>query len=709
MSQFTNHRTLRQASSLVISRFLSSILPALFLIACSSDVMTNGDPIPPDLQLIEDMAPPQDTSRLILLRSVRWPGGGREMTVGILNQATGLAFQQDLSSRLLVQPPDGIAVTTKVQKIALAPGYTAVLLPPSLTAPERASLSTAILNFAAKRPASERIALYRHGATVQLYSNYLQDRTKLTEALDRYQKGIDGDPNPLPLLQAVGPAASEVRDVGGSGSDVMRSLVVLAKDTQSVYLNYSQIYMIAVSPDDAGLTMAANGIDDARQNAFYKLSACSSEAKFSAILKVANMQGDLSASFPATLPEETGVACNVDAIDTKKRTYTPRIEFVFDAAQRAAHDARLRATQAATFDEPLARSDFDLQVRLAPGQPTVLAQAHLHGNGSLRCDRHSYSLQLSGSARYLMPDSATDEFTLISMCDDLAYVYAPTVYGLLSDDLFPLKFRFIELIIDGQTRGIYQIIEKTSDELISDNARVSSIMRRQYPMGTQEFFEVVYADTPDLLAPRNRFAAFAAQIAPLSGDALVSALRNQMDLDQYLRYLANQSIFKSGDYIDEVYFIGTEQANGLGGITETYRVMAWDPEGYTNCHGGGAAAYPDPNGIAYCAEGRLDHKILADPKVYAIFIKKLEDALNSTLSREKMAAGLTQTKTNLQSLLVTPAICAAMTELLKLNAGAADCAVARNLIGSRADAILAAYDARRTALTTLLATYHTKF
>lgn len=165
MSQFTNHRTLRQASSLVISRFLSSILPALFLIACSSDVMTNGDPIPPDLQVIEDMAPPQDTSRLIVLRSVRWPGGGREMTVGILNQATGLAFQEDLSSRLLVHPPDGTPITTKVQKIALAPGYTAVLLPPSLTAPERASLSTAILNFAAKRPASERIALYRHGAT----------------------------------------------------------------------------------------------------------------------------------------------------------------------------------------------------------------------------------------------------------------------------------------------------------------------------------------------------------------------------------------------------------------------------------------------------------------------------------------------------------------------------------------------------------------
>ena len=75
-------------------------------------------------------------------------------------------------------------------------------------------------------------------------------------------------------------------------------------------------------------------------------------------------------------------------------------------------------------------------------------------------------------------------------------------------------------------------------------------------------------------------------------------------------------------------------------------------------------------------------------------MKKIEDALNTTLTREKMLANLTQTKTELNALFSTPAVCAAMTELLKINAGAADCTVAR--AGSaRADAILAAYDASR--------------
>lgn len=684
-----------------------NLISILLLTACSSEV-TMESIIIPDLATPPPPPPQEDTARFVLLRTARWPGGGREMTLGILNQATGAAFPQDLSARLVAQPPEGITIKMKVQRQPVAPGYTALLLPPKQTATERTALSQAILAFAAKRPVDERIALYRHGDTVQLFSNFLTERIKLAEALDRYQKGIDSDSNPLPLVQAIGPAASDVSEVGGAGPDVMRSLVVLAKDPQSVYINLTNVYVIPVAPDATGLSAASGAIDDARQNAFYKVATCGPDAKFSAKLQVSNTQGDLSASFLATLPEEVGAPCNVDAIDTAKRVYTPRLELVFDDAQRAAHDARIRATQTATYDDVLARSDFETQIRLAPGQPTILATAHLHGNGSIRCERKSYTIKLDGPDRYLMPGSATDEYTLISMCDDLAYMYAPTAYGLFAEDLFSLKRRFVEFVIDGKTRGIYLLLEKTKEEQVRDSARVTSVMRRQYPQGANDFFEVLHPDTGDLAAPLNRFRAFAAQIAPLTGDALVSALRNQLDLDQYLRYLAHQSVLRSGDYIDEVYFTGTEQANGMGGTTETYRVMAWDPEGYTNCHSGGVNAYPDANNMAYCAEGKLDAKILADPKVYKIYSQKVDDALNITVTRAKMAAALDQTKTSLQALLVTPAICAAMIELLKINPGAADCAVARSVVAARADAILAAYDARRTYLLAQLATYKAK-
>jgi hypothetical protein len=708
MSKSMLQRIIHGKRGWISKLFLTNLLSVLLLAACSSDTTSYLDIIP-DMMAPPTPTPDPDIARFMLIRTVRWPGGGREMTLGILNQNTGAPFSQDLSSRITARPTDGSALAMKVQKIAVQPGYTALLLPPSQTAAERSSLSQAILDFVAKRPATERIALYRHGSNVQLFSNFLKDRTKLTEALDRYQKGVDSDPDPLPLIQAASTTASDVENVGGTGSEVMRSLVVLTKDPKSVYINYTQIYALAVTPDAAGLTAASLAIDDVRKNAFYKVASCGAEIKLTGRIQVTDMQGELNASFSSTLPEEVGATCNVDLIDTAKRPYTPRLEFVFDATQRADYAARIRATQSATYDDVLARSDFVLQLRLSPGQPTILTTTHLHGNSTIRCDRKNFLIELSGPDRYLIPDSASDKYLLISMCDDPAYVYAPTAYGLLSDDLFALKFRFVELIIDGKTNGIYILMEKSETELVGDSARVTSVMRRQYPAATNDLFEVHYSNTPDLTAPATRYAQFASKIAPLSGDALIAALRDGMDLDQYLRYLAHESVLKSGDYIDEMLFYGSEQANGMGGIGETYRVNAWDPEGFSNCHSGGVNAYPDPNNIAYCAEAKLDFKILPDAKVYTLFARKTDDALATTLSREKMANALEQSKNSLLALFVNPAVCAAMTELLKLNANAADCAVARMLISARADALLTAYDTRRAYLQTQLTAYHAKY
>lgn len=689
--------------------FLASLgaVLALVLTACSSEDLT---PDIPDLASdpgVIDMAPELEEARFLLLRTSRWPGGGRELTIGVVAATTGKAFPTDLSRRITVRTNDGSALKTKVQPLALPPGYTALLLPPSLSASERASLSQAILDFVARRPTGERIALYRHGASVQLFSNFLADPVELKEALDRYQRGTD-DPAPLSLLQAVGPVVSEVRAVGGIGPDVMRSMIVLTKDPKSVLVNYSQVYVTAATPDAAGLQAASDALEDARTHAFYKLSACGAETKVSVAVQVDMLKGALGTSFPATLPEELGASCNVDAIDSRTRVYTPVIELVFDDAQRAAHALRVKATQTATYDEVLAKSEFQTQLRLAPGQPTILATAHLHGQSSLRCARHSYAIALEGSARYLLPDSASDEYTLVSMCDDPAYVYAPTVFGLLADDLYFLKQRFVEVIIDGKTQGIYILMEKAQDELRRDTARTTAVMRRQYPVAGKDAFEVLYSSTDDV-APATRYQTFFTAITPLTGTDLITALQNQMDLDQYLRYLGNQSIFKSGDYIDEAFFFASEQADGIGGVGEIYRVMAWDPEGYTTCHSGGVNAYVDANNLAYCAEGRLDFKILADPKVYALFVQKIEAALSGTLTRERMAAMLTQTVTRLHAQLTNPAVCAAMTELLAFNPGAADCAVARSVIQARADYVLSQYDLRRAYLLMQLAAYHVKF
>ena len=242
-----------------------------------------------------------------------------------------------------------------------------------------------------------------------------------------------------------------------------------------------------------------------------------------------------------------------------------------------AHDARTRATQAgpttiwcwprATPDRyPPGSGAADGPRHRAPARPklAVLRPSQLY-------------LPARWPSRYLLPDSASDEAHLVSMCDDPAYVYALTVYTLLSDDLFNSKWRFVELILDGRTRGITSWMEKTREELVRDFARVSGVMRRRYPVGTNEGFEVLYSINDDLVAPATRYQDFMTKIAPLSGAPLISALREQLDYDQYLRYLANQSVLQSGDYIDELYhWQRTGQWNGRH-YRDLSLGMAWDP------------------------------------------------------------------------------------------------------------------------------------
>ena len=648
--------------------------------------------------------PDQATVQFLTFRTARWPAGGREFTLGVLDGKTRKPIAENLSTRITVTPKEGITLAIAPRTVAV--GYTAVLLPPAMPKTDRATLAKAIGDYAATRT-GEFIALYRHGAQTQLASGFLKDRYELTEALARWRDGTD-DASPVSLSTAVSAVVSDVKDIGGEGRDVMRSVIVLAGDPGVVGVLHNDAFVVGSPTTAAGLTAAGAAIDEVRTKAFYRVSACAKPEKFDANFQVTNLKGDVKATFSATLPEETAGACDVSKIDTAKRTYTPTIEFVFNDAQRAAHAARIAAATP-PVDVIAAKADFDLQIRLAPGQPVVTAKAHLRGNGTLTCARKSYVIQLPGSARYLLPDAASDEYYLISMCDDRAYSYGSTAFTLFADDLFPIKHRFVELVIDGQTRGIYRLMEKLREGLQRHNARVSAVMRRGYPVAGRDAYEVVYPQTPvDIAAALKRWTDFEAEIEPLAGDPLVSTVKEKMDLDQYTRYLANQTILQCGDYPDELYFLGTEQANGKGQVAETYRIAPWDPEGYTPCHSGGNNAWPDAWGLAYCAEARLDFKILPDPTIYGMFVANIEAQLNGPVTQAKMSDALTATKTALQAMLVDPALCAANTEFKSINAGYADCAVSRTIVQQRADQLLTAYNARRTVLLNNIAAYKAK-
>jgi hypothetical protein len=392
------------------------------------------------------------------------------------------------------------------------------------------------------------------------------------------------------------------------------------------------------------------------------------------------------------------MACDPSTIGPGFRTYPEFIEFQFTSEERAIYDDRYAT---------LSKEDFAVSVVLGEGAEPVVASAHLRGQGSLRnCARKSYTLNLTGPRRHLMPDSYTEEFYLIAMCLDDRYIQQFTANQLMQEyGYFPMKFRYVELILDGQTLGVYLLLEKTKEEIVIDNTRVRSVLRRgSFRDPVLDLFEVKHSDFGDEAAI-TAVRAIRAPAEYLSGDALVAALRDRFDFDGYLDFLALMSSYQNGDYIDEVWFYSTDAVKSDGSVGDYFKFTGWDNDDiFSACHGWGLNAIVDPWGLLYCSESHLAKAMFAEPYIYGLFVDKLEERL-ALLTEERFNQAVDYTASQLLPFFQRPEICAAMTNLLASNPGATDPVVATADIQGRLDALKTSYQARRNLLLSRIATY----
>src|SRR5690606_19956356 len=82
-------------------------------------------------------------------------------------------------------------------------------------------------------------------------------------------------------------------------------------------------------------------------------------------------------------------------------------------------------------------------------------------------------------ARQWLPDSGTDHFMLVSMCKDDRYITQHTANQMMARlGLFAPRFRMVELVISGESQGVYLLLEKPSTLLKRDSSRPRLIVRR---------------------------------------------------------------------------------------------------------------------------------------------------------------------------------------------------------------------------------------
>lgn len=580
-----------------------------------------------------------------------WPGGGAEIVVRLEDRdgfPRTLLAPQDLTLRWLDAgdaPPVAVSPALPGEH-----GYTALLLLPPTTPAERQRMSRAVEGFVASRPPGEQVAVFRWGDTIDQLASVRRDRADtqvdLARVLDRMPLRPAGAPVMAPaaalrtamqeVIRPGNPALHQPRHVVIVGHEVPEALPggleqgggavvqwVLGGLGDDAIATLGRGRVVRWEPHEdlgAALGRAGERLDAFRQ-AHYRIGVCGvGDGKLAAVeaRAAAAEPSWLHVRVPPSLPEERQGTCDPHAISAGARAYPDTIELVLDQDESAVYRDRMARES---------REDFSLSVRFWPGRDAVEARAHFRGDGTFDCPRRNYTIKLRDRRpRHLMPGFAGSELYLISMCAENSYLKAYTGYQLMSRlGLFPFAFRYVEVRVNGQSQGVYLLVEKAREALAGRHGRVRSVIRRRYE--------------PDRTAPEIKYAAdreaavrsYDQVLQALSGergDALVRAMEEHLDLHGYLGLLAFHSLLQNGDHADETWMVSTDRLRPDGAIGDWFSFAGWDLDDiFSECHNEGAYALADRHGLSFCAEAELDDRILTDAAAYARYVDRLEGLL----------------------------------------------------------------------------------
>jgi spore coat protein H len=198
-----------------------------------------------------------------------------------------------------------------------------------------------------------------------------------------------------------------------------------------------------------------------------------------------------------------------------------------------------------------------------PGMEFLLGKEQLklkviktRGKSALRYQRKSFAVvlheELSLPGRNGLDRVQLRRFKLISMAMDYTYIENRIGLGILEEQgVMPLFYRFVELRINGDTQGIYLLMEDPEQYFLETGSEF--ILRRGYH---NSITDVEYSPFYQNIPRENyemRFKEIYSSLASLQGEALYNALNERLDLEQYFRKMGIDYLLQNGDYTDEVY------------------------------------------------------------------------------------------------------------------------------------------------------------
>lgn len=604
-------------------------------------------------------------SSLVISSAQRWPGGGTALTLRV--SGNDGPVRANLSKEFVITPAGtGARHEWEVAQTPLPPGHTILVIIPPETTTQRAGITGGVRAFVNSRTDGERIAIYRWGRQIEQLRDFSTDREDLLSVFD--SGSIYNAPaHYFAPFKAISYLTNEATRIGGRWHPGLRSVVFIGQRAPDPpYAPESNLVVhwilgeatpelvdrvgpqdIFLAPENADFKAAAlsasRALDESARWGHYKVAVCA--APRGSYARLALRQIQVKTRLPESLKEERADTCDVRGIMDNARVYPSKLTFSFTEDQRKTFE-HLRKRKS--------KNDFELSVLLGDNHTPVPATAHLRGESSLKCHRKSYTLDFNdGHHRHLMPRAAVSGYYLLSLCMDAHFVHQHTILRIWNElGLFPFEFRFIELQIEDEPRGVYLLVERSSEKLWLQHGRVRSISRRGIAP-PRTLIGVKFSST-SIVDVQNDYASALSELRQLHGSERSESMAEWMDLEQYLTLLAVASLFQNGDYWDELWITATERLLRDGSVGQRLSFARWDPEDvFRACHFEGEHEYKDPWRLSYCAESEIAKLILGDPFTYRLYVDSLE-RVTGKVTPELFQAAIEDTRAELLPLLASP-------------------------------------------------------
>ena len=217
--------------------------------------------------------------------------------------------------------------------------------------------------------------------------------------------------------------------------------------------------------------------------------------------------------------------------------------------------------------------DEELELRYK-GRHLFVRRMGIRGETALDFRRKSYSVGLeypfAVKEREGGGDKVLESFKLISLAMDYTYINNRLAFGMLQKaGIMPLFYRFTELCLNGETQGVYFLVE--DPEEYTQDLGSEYILRRDYNHNINSFEHKPGNHDVDAETYREYYKEIYRSLPLLEGQALYEHLTQRLDLDQYFRKMGVDYLLQNGDYTDEVFLYATMDQDDI-----IFRIIPWD-------------------------------------------------------------------------------------------------------------------------------------